>query len=48
MALIFSAWLMTFAKWFPIPGIDGKFDFATMLCALVVATLDEDLWDKMF
>jgi len=70
--LIFSAWLMTFAKWFPIPGIDGKFDFATMIRALVdyalmlvfsfygaamggvtnhrifvVATLDEDLWNKM-
>ncbi|MDT8371184.1 MAG: hypothetical protein RQ783_04220 [Gammaproteobacteria bacterium] len=34
-ALIFSAWLMTFAKWFPIPGIDGTFDFATMIRAHV-------------
>ena len=35
MALIFSAWLMTFAKWYPIPGIDGTFDFATMIRAHV-------------
>ena len=34
-ALIFSAWLMTFAKWYPIPGIDGTFDFATMIRAHV-------------
>ncbi len=24
-ALILSAWLMTFARWFPIKGIDGVF-----------------------
>lgn len=35
MALILSAWLMTFAKWYPIPGIDGTFDFATMIRAHV-------------
>jgi len=35
MALIFSAWLMTFARWYPIPGLDGKFDFATMIRAHV-------------
>ncbi|MBE0440298.1 MAG: hypothetical protein IBX57_11195 [Gammaproteobacteria bacterium] len=34
-ALILSAWLMTFAKWYPIPGIDGTFDFATMIRAHV-------------
>lgn len=34
-ALVFSAWLMTFAKWYPIPGIDGTFDFATMIRAHV-------------
>lgn len=36
-ALILSAWLMTFARWFPIPGIDGKFlvDFKTMIRAHV-------------
>jgi hypothetical protein len=36
-ALIFSAWLMTFARWFPIPGIDGKFlvDYNTMIRAHV-------------
>lgn len=26
---------MTFAKWFPIAGIDGTFDFATMIRAHV-------------
>ncbi|PCJ30050.1 MAG: hypothetical protein COA90_10515 [Gammaproteobacteria bacterium] len=35
MALILSAWLMTFAKWYPIAGIDGTFDFATMIRAHV-------------
>ncbi|MDC9725763.1 MAG: hypothetical protein PSN44_07610 [Gammaproteobacteria bacterium] len=35
MALILSAWLMTFARWYPIPGIDGSFDFATMIRAHV-------------
>ncbi|MDH5357105.1 MAG: hypothetical protein OEW63_00570 [Gammaproteobacteria bacterium] len=35
MAVILSAWLMTFAKWYPIPGVDGKFDFATMIRAHV-------------
>lgn len=34
-ALILSAWLMTFARWYPIPGIDGKFDYATMIRAHV-------------
>jgi hypothetical protein len=35
IALILSAWLMTFARWFPIEGIDGKFlvDFKTMIRA---------------
>jgi len=34
-ALILSAWLMTFARWFPIDGIDGKFlvDYKTMIRA---------------
>lgn len=37
MALILSAWLMTFARWFPIEGIDGKFliDYKTMIRAHV-------------
>ncbi|MCX7098569.1 MAG: hypothetical protein NTV43_11775 [Methylococcales bacterium] len=36
-ALIVSAWLMTFARWFPIQGIDGKFlvDYKTMIRAHV-------------
>ncbi len=36
-ALIASAWLMTFARWFPIEGIDGKFlvDYKTMIRAHV-------------
>ena len=36
-ALILSAWLMTFARWFPIPGIDQKFlvDYKTMIRAHV-------------
>jgi hypothetical protein len=36
-ALIISAWLMTFARWFPIEGIDGKFlvDYKTMIRAHV-------------
>ncbi len=36
-ALILSAWLMTFARWFPIKGIDEKFlvDYATMIRAHV-------------
>ena len=36
-ALIVSAWLMTFARWFPINGIDGKFlvDYKTMIRAHV-------------
>jgi len=36
-ALLLSAWLMTFAKWFPIAGIDGDFlkDFKTMVRAHV-------------
>ena len=37
VALIASAWLMTFARWFPIEGIDGKFlvDYNTMIRAHV-------------
>ncbi len=36
-ALIASAWLMTFARWFPIEGVDGKFlvDYKTMIRAHV-------------
>lgn len=36
-ALISSAWLMTFARWWPIDGIDGKFlvDYKTMIRAHV-------------
>ncbi len=36
-ALILSAWLMTFARWFPIEGIDKKFlvDYNTMIRAHV-------------
>ena len=36
-ALILSAWLMTFARWFPIPGIDGGFlvDYKTVIRAHV-------------
>ena len=36
-ALILSAWLMTFARWFPIKGIDGGFlvDYKTMIRAHV-------------
>ncbi|BBL73441.1 hypothetical protein [Methylomagnum ishizawai] len=36
-ALITSAWLMTFARWFPIEGIDKKFlvDYKTMIRAHV-------------
>lgn len=36
-ALIASAWLMTFARWFPIEGIEGKFlvDYKTMIRAHV-------------
>lgn len=36
-ALIVSAWLMTFAKWFPIKGIDEQFlvDYKTMIRAHV-------------
>jgi hypothetical protein len=34
-AVLASAWLMTFAKWFPIEGIDGVFlkDYKTMIRA---------------
>lgn len=34
-ALILSAWLMTFARWFPIKGIDEDFlvDYKTMIRA---------------
>ena len=35
-ALILSAWLMTFARWFPIEGIDEKItDYKTMIRAHV-------------
>jgi hypothetical protein len=35
-ALILSAWLMTFAKWFPIPGVDEfVIDYKTMIRAHV-------------
>ncbi len=35
-ALILSAWLMTFARWFPIKGIDEKIpDYKTMIRAHV-------------
>lgn len=36
-ALILSAWLMTFARWFVVEGIDGKFlvDYKTMIRAHV-------------
>lgn len=36
-ALLLSAWLMTFARWIPIEGIDGKFlvDYKTMIRAHV-------------
>lgn len=30
-AFVFSAWLMTFAKWYPILGIESTFDFATKI-----------------
>lgn len=34
-ALLLSAWLMTFARWFPIEGIDGRIlaDYKTMIRA---------------
>ena len=34
-AVLASAWLMTFARWFPIKGIDGVFlkDYKTMIRA---------------
>ncbi len=37
VALILSAWLMSFARWFPIDGIDGKFlpDYKTLIKAHV-------------
>jgi len=35
-ALIATAWLMTFAKWFPIPGVDEfVIDYKTMIRAHV-------------
>ncbi|QSB00205.1 hypothetical protein JWZ98_16165 [Methylomonas sp. EFPC1] len=36
-AILLSAWLMTFAKWFPIKGIDGEFlkDYKTLIRAHV-------------
>ena len=34
-AALASAWLMTFARWFPIKGVDGEFltDYKTMIRA---------------
>jgi len=34
-AVLASAWLMTFAKWFPVQGIDGEFlvDYKTLIRA---------------
>ena len=34
-AVLASAWLMTFARWFPIKGIDGEFltDYKTLIRA---------------
>jgi hypothetical protein len=34
-AVLLSAWLMTFVKWFPIKGIDGEFlkDYKTLIRA---------------
>ena len=34
-AVLASAWLMTFARWFPVNGIDGEFlvDYKTMIRA---------------
>ena len=34
-AVLISAWLMTFARWFPIQGIDGAFltDYKTLIRA---------------
>lgn len=36
-ALLASAWLMTFARWFPVKGIDGEFltDYKTLIRAHV-------------
>lgn len=41
IALLLSAWLMTFARWFPIDGIDGEFlvDYKTMIRAHIDFTL---------
>lgn len=35
VAALLTAWLMTFARWFPIPGIEGGFlkDYNTMIRA---------------
>jgi hypothetical protein len=35
VAVLASAWLMTFARWFPVKGIDGDFlvDYKTMIRA---------------
>lgn len=37
VAALAAAWLMTFARWFPIKGIDGEFlkDYKTMIRAHV-------------
>jgi len=37
-AVLISAWLMTFARWFPIQGIDGE--FLTDYKALIRAHID--------
>ena len=35
VALILGAWIMTFARWFPIPGLDGTFDYTSCIRAHV-------------
>lgn len=37
VAALASAWLMTFAKWFPLEGVDGRFlkDYKTLIRAHV-------------
>jgi hypothetical protein len=34
-AVILGAWIMTFSRWFPIPGLDGTYDYATFIRAHV-------------
>lgn len=35
VAVILGAWIMTFSRWFPIPGLDGTYDYATFIRAHV-------------